>query len=155
MNPSEQRYEDRPWKRLAAVEKQLHDIKTAQRMGLDNFVYDISDVVSSHFFLNSGEVYTLRLNFIAEHPAYFASELSVSFFMNNDLDPDYHWPDGAAVTTVSGLRPFDYIPFYDLYNSDELGAGRKTYYLQITNMGVVAKTVHMHAALVFPKSNLT
>jgi hypothetical protein len=155
MNVAEQRFEDRYFKRLAAVEKQMQDIKTAQRIGLDNFVYDFSDVASSHVYLNNGEDYTMRINYIAEVPKLYASELSLSFFINNDLDPNYHWPDGAALTTDSGLRPFDCVQFYDLFNSDETGVGRKVYYLYLVNWGAFAKTIHTHVSLVFPRGNIS
>jgi hypothetical protein len=154
MNPADQRWEDRFFKRLARVERELEDIKTSQRIGLDNFVYDFTSVVSSSVFLAPGVDQTYRLNFIAATPKLYTSELTLSFFINNDLDPNYHWSDGASLTDASGLRPLDPFVWYDLYNSDELGVGRKTYYVRIVNLGSVAKTVHMHAAMVFPKGNV-
>jgi hypothetical protein len=154
MNPADQRFNDRLFRRIAALEKQLQDIKTAQRIGLDNFVYNFTDPVSASVFLGTSEDQNYRLNFIADNPTLYASELSLSLFINNDLDPDYHWPDGAALTDASGLRPLDQFVWYDLYNSDELGAGRKTYYVRILNWGGIAKTVHMHATMVFPKGNV-
>jgi hypothetical protein len=155
MNPSEQRFTDRLFKRVAALERQLQDIKTAQRIGLDNFVYDISNVASFHSYMPVGGEELYRINFLAEHPKYYAGELSMSFFFNNDLDDDYHWPDGAALTPASNLPGFDFFPAYDLWNSDETGAGRKSYYLRIINYGAVPKTVHTHIAQVFPKGNVT
>jgi hypothetical protein len=155
MNPADQRFNDRLFKRISTLEKQLQDIKTAQRMGMDNFQYDITDVVSSSVFLASGQEHILRINFIAEHAKLYASELSFSFFINNDLDPDYHLPDGAALTDASNLRPLDFFVNYDLTESDELGAGRKTYYIRFTNYSIISKTVHLHAALVFSKGNVT
>lgn len=155
MNPADQRFNDRIYKRIARMEKELQDIKTAQRMGLDNFEYDITDVVSGHVYLTSGQDYVGRLNFNADTPKYYTSELSQAYFINNDLDPTYHWPDGAALTDASGLRPFDPISIYDLYNSDETGVGQKVYYLHLTNYSAFAKTIHFHVGLVFPKGGIT
>lgn len=155
MNPADQRFEDRIWKRVANLEKQLQDIKTAQSMGLDNFVYNISDVVSGSVFLTSGQDHAIRINFIADTPKYFVSELTLSFFINNDLNADYHWPDGAALTDASGLRPFDHFEHYDLYESDELGTGVKAYYVRMINYSGFSKTIHYHAALIFPTGDVT
>jgi hypothetical protein len=155
MNPADQRFNDRLFKRIATLEKELQDIKTAQRMGLDNFQYDVTDVASFHSYLPIGTEEVYRINFLAEHPKYYAGELSMSFFFNNDLDDNYHWPDGAALTPASGLQGFDFFPVYDIWNSDETGAGRKTYYLRIINYGSAPKTVHSYIAQVFPKGNVS
>jgi hypothetical protein len=154
MNPSDQRFEERWLRRLAAVERELRDLKTAQAIGLDSMSYDITDVVSSSIFLNSGDDHTQVINFIADKKVYYNSNLTVSFFINNDLDPDYRWPDGPALTTGSGLRPFDHVEWYDFYASDELGAGRTTWKIYMMNWGAFAKTIHYHAALVFPRGGV-
>src|SRR4051794_32905213 len=98
MNPADQRFEDRLYKRVAALERELQDIKTAQRMGLDNFEFDVSAIASGSVFLTSGADHIFRINFYADTPKYYVSELTTSFFINNDLDPAYHWPDGSALT---------------------------------------------------------
>lgn len=154
MNPADQRFTDRLYKRIADLEKQMQDIKTFQRMGLDNFVYKPTDIVSGSAYIETGKDHILRINYLIEDPKYFASELTMSFFMNNDLDPNYHFPDGSALTDASTLRVFDFFPWYDLYESDELGAGIKTYYLRMANYGT-NKTVHFHVGLVFPTGNVT
>ena len=155
MNPADRRFEDRLYKRIAALETQMQDIKTAQKMGLDNFEYSVTDIVSGSVFLNSGDDYVGRINFHADTPKYYVSELTTSFFINNNLDNAYHWPDGSALTTASGLRPFDPITIYDIWNSDETGTGLKVYYLHMTNYSAFAKTIHWHLGLVFPKGGIT
>lgn len=149
MNPADQRFDERMFKRLVRMERELEAIKTAQRIGLDSLAYNFSDVVSASAFLDTSEDHNYRLNFLADRPSLYTSELSVSFFIDNDLDPDYHWPDGAALD--ASLRPLDFFLFYDLFNSDELGVGRKTYYLRILNWGGVPKTIFTHAVLVYPR----
>jgi hypothetical protein len=141
VNPADQRFNDRLFKRISTLEKQLQDIKTAQRMGLDNFQFDITDITSGSVFLNAGQDHILRFNFYADTPKYYVAELTTSFFINNDLDPAYHWPDGSALTTASGLRPFDPLATYDLYESDETGTGLKVYYLHLTNYSAFADSL--------------
>jgi hypothetical protein len=155
MNPADQRFNDRLFKRISNLEKQLQDIKTAQRMGLDNFEYDITDIISSSVYLNSGQDHILIFNFNADTPKYYTSELTMSFFINNNLDDAYHWPDGSALADPSGLRPLEIVPIYDIWDSDETGVGRKRYYVHITNYSAFAKTVHWHVGLVFPKGGVT
>ena len=161
MNPADQRFEDRVYKRLTAVEKSLQDIKTAQPTGLDGITFDFSDGFEGHVYLQNYEYKTWRVNFNAAVPKLYASELAVSFFINNDLNMDYHWPDGPAIAeppppsqVIVGLIPLDIAVWYDLYASDETGSGRKSYYIRIVNTGAFAKTVHMRGALVFPKGNV-
>jgi hypothetical protein len=154
MNPADQRFTERYFKRLAKVEQELQDIKNAQRIGLDNFVYDITEITSGSVYLNSGQDHILSFNFNADDPKFYTSELTMSFFINNNLDDAYHWPDGSALTDASGLRPLEIFPFYDIWNSDETGAGRKRYYVHITNYSAFAKTVHWHVGLVFPKGGV-
>ena len=93
MNPSDQRFQDRLFKRVAALEKQMQDIKTAQPVGADSVAFVDSIEASFAVPVGANSMWWRDLRFFgALGPYSFASELGMRFYIDNDNNENYRLP---------------------------------------------------------------
>jgi len=153
MNPSEQRFNDRLFKRIAALEKQMQDIKTAQPVGAESvaFIDSIENSFSVPVGANSVWWRTLRFYGITGALANsFVSELGLRFYIDNDNNEDYRLPLGPALT--SGQFDCHAASWHDHH---EGVVDEKYYHIPLINGDSAAHTFYCHFILTLPKGALS
>src|SRR4029453_5254018 len=102
MNPSDQRFNDRLFKRIAELEKQMKEIKAAQPVGAQSVAFINSSEASFAVPVGANSTGGRVLQFygltglLADS---FVSELGMRFYIDNDNDENYRLPLGPSLTS--------------------------------------------------------
>ncbi|GAP53543.1 hypothetical protein AHiyo6_01080 [Arthrobacter sp. Hiyo6] len=138
-------------RRLPATERAIRDIKNKQLIGADSLPVIVSNQGNYTSVYAAGSVGGIVLNVFAAQKKLYLSEVKMSFYINNDLNPAYAWPWGASINP----NQLDITHFLDLAYSDELGTGNKTYSFRIANTSASSFTLYMHFAVIYSSQPLT
>jgi hypothetical protein len=138
-------------RRLPAAERSIRDLKNKQLIGADSLPVVESNQGSYTAVMAAGAVGGLLLNVYASVNRRYLSEIKMTFYINNDLNPNYAWPYGPSITPSQ----LDVTHYLDLAVSDELGAGNKSYVFRIANTSGSSITLYMHFSLIFPSQTLS
>ena len=150
MNPSDQRFQDRLFKRVAALEKQMQDIKTAQPVGADSVAFVDSIEASFAVPVGANSMWWRDLRFFgALGPYSFASELGMRFYIDNDNNENFRLPLGPSLT--SGQLKCHAASWHDHH---EGAVGEKWYHIPLINGDTSAHTFYCHFILTLPKGAL-
>ncbi|MDQ0672931.1 hypothetical protein QFZ36_000492 [Pseudarthrobacter siccitolerans] len=151
INHAENTPEKRFIKELAEMRKEIEALKSAQLLGADNMNIVESLGGSLTTVYTAGMVGGVIFNMYAGVKRRYLSEVKCTFYIDNDLNPNYAWPYGASITP--GM--LDVSQLYDLARSDETGAGNKSYVYRIENKTGVSHTIYMHFQVVYPAQDLS
>jgi hypothetical protein len=148
MNPSDQRFTDRLFKRIAALEKQMLDIKTAQPVGADSVAFVDSIENSFAVPVGANSVWWRSLRFYGITGTLsdsFTSELGIRFYIDNDNNENYRLPLGPSLS--SGQLKCHAASWRDHH---EGAVGEKFYHIPLINGDAAAHTFYAHFILTLP-----
>jgi hypothetical protein len=153
MNPADQRFEGRYLKRLSALEKQMQDIKTAQRVGGDSLAFVDSIENSFAMPIGANSIWWRSLRFYGITGTLndsFTSEVGIRFYIDNDNNENYRVPLGPSLT--SGQRKC----FTSISHDHREGAvGEKFYHIAFINDDSAAHTFYGHFILTLPNGAIS
>ena len=151
MNPSDQRFNDRLFVRIAELERQMKEIKTAQPVGAESVAFFDSVENSFAVPLGANSVWWRSLRFSgAIGPNSFVSELGMRFYIDNDNDENYRLPLGPSL--ASGQLDCHAAIWQDHH---EGAVGEKWYHVPLINGDTAAHTFYCHFVLTLPKGALS
>jgi len=146
MNPADQRFEDRVFKRIAKLEEQMRDVKNAQPVGADSVAFVHSVENSFAVFAGASTNWWRDLRFTGAIASSFTSELGIRFYIDHDNDEDYRLPLGPLLT------PGQLQCYAAAWHDQREGvAGEKWYHIPVVNGDTVAHTFYGHFVLILPK----
>ncbi|SDP32990.1 hypothetical protein SAMN04487914_10877 [Arthrobacter sp. ok909] len=151
INKAELTPEKRIIKELADMRRDIEAMKAKQLLGADNMNIVTSSQASLTTVYTAGMVGGVVFNIYAGVKRLYLAEVKSTFYIDNDLNPNYAWPYGASINP----NMLDVSQLYDLAISDELGAGNKSYVFRIENTSAISHTVYMHLAVVYPAQTLS
>jgi hypothetical protein len=97
MNLAEEGMDGYVVRKIKDLEAQLRDLKTKQLIGGENTVVQGSSLASSSDLFNPGQYHDYTVTFTPNDQILGIPQLTMSFFIDNDLAPDYEWPIGASL----------------------------------------------------------
>jgi hypothetical protein len=153
MNPSDQRFNDRLFKRFAALEKQMQEIKSAQPVGAESVSFVNSDEASFAVPVGANSMWWRSLRFYgitAVLDNKFVSELGMRFYIDNDNNENYRLPLGPSLT--SGQLKCHAASWHDHH---EGVVGEKYYHIPLINGDSAAHTFYCHFKITLPKGALS
>jgi hypothetical protein len=151
MNPADQRFTDRLFKRIAELEKQMQEIKAAQPVGAESIPFVNSVEASFAIFVAANSNWYTSLRFYgALGSKSFTSEVGLRFYIDNDNDENYRLPRGSSLS--SGQRKCHAAIWHDHH---EGVVGEKWYHIPLINDDVAAHTFFCRFILTLPKGALT
>jgi hypothetical protein len=154
VNPSDQRFTDRLFQRIASLEKQMQQIKTAQPVGAQSvsFIDSIENSFAVPVGANSMWWRDLRFYGITGVLGLtgFVSELGLRFYIDNDNNENYRLPPGPSLT--SGQLKCHAASWQDHH---EGVVGEKWYHIPLINGDSAAHTFYCHFILTLPKGALS
>jgi hypothetical protein len=151
INRAEQTPEKRLIQEIAELRREIEAMKSAQLLGADNMNIVESVGGSLTTVYPAGQVGGLTFNIYANVKRRYLSEVKTSFYLDNDLNPNYAWPYGASILP----KMLNVSQLYDLGQSNETGAGNKSYIYRIENTDTVSHTVYMHFKVIYPAQSLS
>lgn len=141
MNPADQRFEDRIYKRLAAAEKALQDIKTAQPIGADSLQILSTDIDTVTFTLAAGQSGSLLTYWLPSNNQLQLVDFATSLFIDHDLDLAYLWQSGNLLSgDLTKTIKSTTLEWALSSDSD----GTKVFQTVVNNNGVSAHTYHFY-----------
>lgn len=152
MNPADQRFEERLYKRIAALERALIDIKTAQPIGADSLSVLSSNLGSITLTLAPGEAKTFSTIWAPSNNRLQLLDVAASFFIDNDLDENYLFRGGASLSADQlKLRRNDWLDW--ALSNDTTGV--KTYKTLVDNLGSSSHTIYFYSRAYYLKGGAT
>lgn len=151
INRTSLHYENDLNRRLPQAERAIRDLKNRQTIGIESLEV-VRSINSFSVTIPAGGIFVDVANFVGTALAHFNSELGVWTFVDTDADPTYLWPTGLNITP--GRLLFQRSVTYDAGLSDELGAGRKTYIIELHNLDSISHTYYQNYVAQVPKGAL-
>jgi hypothetical protein len=148
MNPVNQRFENRIYKRLAIVEKALQDIKTAQPIGIDSLQVLSGNLATASITIAAGDAKTFITTFTAGNGKLQMLNFAASFFIDHDGDLNYLFRRGASLDSDMKMsRRNDWEEWAT--SNDELGI--REYCTLVDNRGSNPHTYYYYVRAYFEK----
>lgn len=138
---------------ISQLKRDMRELKNRQPIGMSSLSSLITSDSVYSILLNPGDYVVHGWQFTGAAHVLFQSEFGATFYINNDLNGSYLWPNGASIT--ADLRLFERAITFDVLQSDMTGSGAKLYWVTMKNTGTAAKTVYAHGQLVFPAGILS
>jgi hypothetical protein len=149
MNPSDQRFNDRLFTRIAELEKQMKEIKTAQPVGAKSVAFIDSNENSFAVAIGANSMWWRDLRFYGITGLLansFVSELGMRLYIDNDNNENYRLPLGPSLT--SGQLKCYAASWHDHH---EGVVSEKWYHIPLINGDTAAHTFYCHFILTLPK----